>query len=398
MMPGTAERAGPLSHRRHWRAGVVQALPPPGMVDLGPGYLDPDLLPVDLLGEAYARTFAEFGSAALAYGENQGELGLRTELAARAARADGVGCGPEHVLITAGTSHAVYLVATRMAAPGDTVIVEQTGYDFGRRILVDCGLRPREVAADGSGLDPVALDEALTAERAAGNTVAFAYLSPTFHNPTGIVVPPGRRAELLAVAARHGVLVVEDDAYGELGLEPGDRCSLAGLAGYRGVVRLGTVSKTLGPGLRLGWLTAEPAVVDRLVAHGLFVSGGSANHLASLAVGTLLRTGEYDRHLDWLRDRLRDRRDALAAALRGTSAVTFRLPAGGCFLWLTATGALTEPDLLAAAHRAGVAVAAGSRFGSPRAPSIRLSYSFTSPDDLAEAGAALARELNRERR
>jgi enduracididine biosynthesis enzyme MppQ len=380
MTARTADLAGPLSHRQRWRAGVVQSVPPPGFVELGPGYLDPDLVPVDLVGEAYARALAEFGSAALAYGENQGELGLREELAARAGR-----CGPEHVLVTAGTSHALYLLATMTAAPGDTVVVEQTGYDFGRRILVDCGLRPREVAVDDAGMDPDALDEALAGRR----DVCFVYLNPTFHNPTGVVVPRERREALLAVAQRHGVPIVEDDAYADLALEPGERHSMAALAGYRGVIRLGTVSKTLGPGLRFGWMVAAPALIARLVGHGLFVSGGSANHLASLAVGELLRTGAYDRHLDWLRAQLRSRRDALAASLG--HAVSFRLPRGGCFLWLT--GARTEADLLAAADRAGVSVAAGSRFGSPRAPSIRLSYSFSSPSELAAAGAALAREI-----
>lgn len=391
MTADTAECAGPLSHRQRWCAGVVQSVSPPGVAELGPGYLDPDLIPVDLLSEAYSRVFAQFGSAALAYGDNRGEVGLRRELATRA---DGA-CGPEHVLVTAGTSHALYLLATMLASPRDTVVVEQTGYDFGRRILVDCGLRPREVATDGMGMDPRALDQVLAAE----HPVCFVYLNPTFHNPTGIVVPRGRREELLAVAARHGVLVVEDDAYAELALEPGQPCSMAGMAAYQGVVRLGTVSKTLGPGLRLGWLLADPSVVHGLVAHGLFVSGGSANHLASLALGELLRTGEYDRHLDWLRAQLRRRRDALAASLRAglRHAASFRLPEGGCFLWLTATGSGTEADLLDAARRAGVAVAAGSRFGSPGVPSIRLSYSFSSPGELAVAGDALARQLNPDR-
>jgi len=394
MTARTTDLAGPSSHRRRWRAGVVQAVSRPGVVELGPGYLSPDLLPVDLLDEAYRRVFAEYGSAALAYGENRGALDLRSELAGRAADADGRACGPDHVLITAGTSHALHLLATALGAPGGSVVVDQVGYDFGRRVLTDCGLRAREVPSDGQGMDPGALDVALARERP-----CFVYLNPTFHNPTGVVVPRARREELLAVAARYEVLVVEDDAYGELGFEPGRRCSMSGLAGYRGVVRLGTVSKTLGPGLRLGWLLADPAVTGGLVARGLFVSGGCANHLASLALGELVGSGDYDLHLDWLRTRLRWRRDALAAALSEGlgDAAEFRLPEGGCFLWLTATGATTEADLLAAAGRAGIAVAAGSRFGSPPAPSIRLSYSFSSPDELAAAGAALARELNPDR-
>ncbi|WP_033429319.1 aminotransferase class I/II-fold pyridoxal phosphate-dependent enzyme [Saccharothrix syringae] len=375
---------------------MVQSVSPPGVVDLRPGYLDPDLLPVDLLAEAYQRAFTEFGAAALSYGADQGALVLRSALAARTAEAELHACGPDNVLVTAGTSHALHLLATRLAAPGDVVLVEQTSYDFGRRILTDRGLRLRPVAMDGEGVHPGALHDAMVAERAAGGRIAFACLTPTFHNPTGLLVPAERRRELLAVAARHDVLVVEDDAYAglELGGTPVE-CSLAGLAGYRGVVRLRTFSKTLAPGLRLGWLLAAPEFVRALVAQGVFVSGGSMNHVASLAVAELIRTGAYDRHLGWLRGRLRARRDALADALRAglPADLGFELPAGGFFLWLTSRGGRTEADLLAAAGRAGVHLAGGTRFGTPAAPSLRLAYSFTPPGTLAAAGRRLAAAL-----
>jgi DNA-binding transcriptional MocR family regulator len=235
---------------------------------------------------------------------------------------------------------------------------------------------------------PEALDEAL---RTAAGKVAFVVLTPTFHNPTGIVMSLGRRRAVLEVAARHRVLLVEDDAYAELDLDgTGVPPSLASLAGQRGVVRLRTVSKVLGPGLRLGWLQADRAVVDRLASHGLLVSGGSANHLCSLAVTTLLRDGGFDRHLDWLRSRLRERRDALHGAVAEHLAgiVEVRRPQGGFFLWLNAQQ--PEAALLAAALDAGVVVAAGSRFGGTGTPAVRLSYSFNSPPVLRAAVLRLA--------
>jgi 2-aminoadipate transaminase len=402
MVPGTRARvsdsaAGPLSHDRQWRAGVVQAVCEPGVLDLAPGYLQPGLLPVDLLRDAYSDALTEFGSAALSYGANQGVDLLRTAIAARTSAADGrPWCLPANVALTAGTSHALHLVATSMAAPGQVALVERTSYDYGRRIIEDCGLTLCEVPADPAGMDPTALDEAITSAVSAGRQVAFVVLTPTFHNPTGRTVGPTRRRELLQVAARRRVLVVEDDAYGELALtDDAPPASLAGLAGGRGVVKLGSFAKTIGPGLRLGWLLAEPDVVARFVGQGVYDSGGSPNHLASLAVAVLLRDGHYDEHLRWLRTRLREQRDALLGALRAhLRGVRIDRPDGGFFLWLRFPGRQSEPRLVADAARSGVAVAAGSRFGTVDEPSVRLAYSFNSPDALAAAALRLADAWN----
>jgi enduracididine biosynthesis enzyme MppQ len=390
--PRMRQTAGPLSHDRHWHPAVVQAVSAPGTVDLGPGYLEPALLPVDLLRDAYAAALAEFGSAALSYGNNAGARVLRELIAARVADRHGGECGADQVLVTAGTSQALQLLSTTMAAPGEVVLLDRSAYDFGQRIFTDHGLRLRTVPGDPDGMHPQALDEALAAERRAGRRTAFLYLNPTFHNPTGILVSSRRRRELIEVAARHDVLIVEDDAYGELGLDGPPPSPLAVLAGHRRVVRLGSFAKTLGPGLRLGWLQADAAVVTMLAARGLLLSGGSLNHVTSLAVAVLIRDGRYDRHLDWLRGQLRSRRDRLTGALRETLGdhITFDDPAGGFFLWLRLPDTVREEEALTAAAAARVVVAAGSRFGSAGRPAVRLTYSFNSPDRLALAANRLA--------
>ncbi|MGV4925021.1 enduracididine biosynthesis enzyme MppQ [Streptomyces sp. BHT-5-2] len=382
-----------LPHTRQWRPGVVQEVAPADVLDLGPGYIEPALLPVPLLRDAYAQALAEYGAAALGYGHNPGAEPLRALLAARAAAADGRPCDPEQVVLTAGTSQALYLLATALAAPGDTVLTEELCYDLGRRIFRDCRLRPAPVAMDGSGMLPEALDEALARLAAEGARTAFVYLTPTHHNPVGHTMPTERRRRLLEVAARHDVLIVEDDAYAELPLDDDTAPppSLASLAGYRGVVRLCSFSKTLGPGLRLGWLLADRALARRLVAHGLFVSGGSLNHTTSLAVATLLAGGAYDRHLTSFRARLRDRRDALVGALRRTAGerVELRVPQGGFFLWLRFGAGADESALLAGAARAGVGIAAGSRFGTTQEVGVRLAFSFNPPAVLEQAAQRL---------
>ncbi|MFF0221625.1 enduracididine biosynthesis enzyme MppQ [Streptomyces sp. NPDC004629] len=401
MTPPTVAPAGQTvaehaSAIRHWRPGIVQDVPPPGLIDLGPGYPDPALLPVGLLRAAYHRALDEYGPAALAYGHNAGALPLREALAERAALADGHPCGPDQVLLTAGTSQALHLLSGLLGRPGDMVITDQYSYDLGRRIFTDCGLRVRAVAMDELGMDPAALREALRAEHAVGRRVAFVYVNPAFHNPTGIVVPLTRRRELLDVTREHEAVVIEDDAYAELTLDGGQSVppSFAALAGYRGVLRLGTFAKTLAPGLRLGWLLGEPALVAWLGEHGMLVSGGSLNHTTSLAVATVLRDGDYDRHLTRIRAELGKRRDALAEPLRALlgERMACRVPGGGFFLWLGpgGTDAAREETYTAAAEAAGVRLAPGSRFGAGDRPRLRLAYSFNPPAVLTEAAHRLA--------
>ncbi|ONI88806.1 hypothetical protein ALI22I_17685 [Saccharothrix sp. ALI-22-I] len=391
MVDGCSSAAGPLAHSQLWNGDVVQGGDSPEPWNLGPGYLQQELLPVDLLREAYWSALAEYGAAALGYGADNGARVVRASLAARAAVDDGVPCEADQVVLTAGTTQALYLICTALAGAGSVVLVDETSYDIGRRLFAESGLSTRQVASDPAGMDPVALAATIRAVRAEGRQVGFVYLNPTFHNPTGVVLPGPRRRELVEVAGREGVLIVEDDAYRELNLdEEKPPTSLAALADYQGVIRLGSFSKTLGPGLRLGWLITNAELAERLVSRAVFASGGCLNHTTSLAVGTML-PHSYDRHLRWLRGELRRRRDALAAVLREElpAGVGFAVPAGGFFLWLRFDSGVDDETLVSAAAQAGVRVAAGSRFGSS-GPAIRLAYSFNSPAGLTEAGHRLA--------
>lgn len=370
---------------RWWVPGVVQCPDPPGVVNLGPGYLDPELLPTELLADAYVAALREYGPAALAYGENQGPLPLRAALAARIAAADGIPCRLEQLVITAGTSMTLDIIA-RAAPAGAVVLVEQLSYDLGVEIFRSRGLRVRGIPMDADGMAPDALARAIGAE-----PVAFVYLVPTFHNPTGRVVPADRRAALLEVTRRHGITVVEDDAYADLSFEAGVvPPSMAGLAGYDGVVRLGSFAKSLAPGLRLGWLASDTATALGMADSAAFVSGGGVNHLAAMAVTWLVECGRYDEHVGRLRDRLRRRRDALVDTLRAELDHDVPRPDGGFFVWLRPPARYAETDLVARAERAGVPVAAGSRFGHTGGPAIRLAFSFHPPDRLADAASRLA--------
>lgn len=371
---------------------MVQDVAQAGVYDLGPGYLGPDLLPVSLLADAYAEALAGYGAAALSYGNNAGALPLREQLAERAAAADGVPCTAEQVVVTAGTSMALQLICAIMTSRADVALVDEFAYDYGLRILRDSGLQLEPIPGDEAGMHPEALASRLARIQSQGRRASVLYLNPTFQNPLGFTLSDQRRRALLEVISHHGVLVIEDDAYVELPLDQNPvPPSLAALSGYRNVIRLCSFSKVLGPGLRLGWMVTEPRLARQLVSHGVLASGGSLNHTASLAVSTLLADGRYDEHLHRLRQGLRDRRKAMTDLLLDglDDQIRLRPSAGGFFRWLELPSWPNENAVVGAAMRAGVRVSAGSRFGAPKAPSVRLSYSLCPPRELAEAARQL---------
>ncbi|MFI5906506.1 aminotransferase class I/II-fold pyridoxal phosphate-dependent enzyme [Dactylosporangium sp. NPDC051541] len=339
---------------------------------------------MELLAGAYRAAFAEYGAAGVTYGHDPGPETLRGRIAELC---EGGRVGVEHVAVTAGTSSGLALLARYAAAPGDVVFAEAASYDFALQLFREHGLRVCQVGGDSGGIDPARLADAVRGERAAGRRGRLLYLIPTFQNPTGTVLPVRRRRELLDVARDHELLVVEDDPYALLALDgepppPG----LGDLGGYDGVVRLGSFSKILAPGLRLGWLCGSPEYVARLTSTAVFVSGGCLNHLAAVAVERLLEAGRLAVHLRGLRAGLRRRRDLLAGAVGELLDVA--VPDGGFFMWGRVGSAELAEELLARAQAVGVSLAAGARFGDPAG--LRFSFSFQSPERIVEAGERLA--------
>lgn len=375
--------------------GLVQKVSPGGELDLGPGYLDPDLLPTSLVRNAFTTALEKYGWRALSYGADAGPWPLRELLAEMCMEWDGTPYGTDNVLVTAGTSHILDHLAARMAAPGDTVVVESPSYDLGCMILREHGLRLVGVPVDQDGVLPDALDWTVAQLRRSGARLAFAYLIPTFHNPTGALVSAERRRTVVAVARSHRLRIIEDNAYRPLPLAETDvPASLLSLADSGAVIQLGTFSKCLAPGLRLGWLIADPSSVQALASGAVFRSGGCPNHLVASATTELLAAGMFRGHLTRLRAGLTDRRDALVAGLRAglPSGYQFMVPGGGLFLWIRPPAGIAEGQLCAATQRHGVVMAPGARFSTrPSEPAVRLAFSQYGPDDLGSAAAAICR-------
>lgn len=375
---------------------LIQFVERPGIIDLGWGHPDPELVPVDALRAAAARAFDRYGADALAYGTPAGPGPLIEAIRERLLETDARAPGHEELLISGGTSPALDQVATLLTEPGDVVLVEEPTYHLAIRIFRDHPLRLVPIASDADGLQIDALAAAVHQVRQAGARPRLLYTIPTHHNPTGRCMPVTRRRELVAMAESEGIVIVEDDAYRELSYDSPPPPSLWSLSASPGtVVRLGTFAKSIAPGLRVGFVTADAATISRFADGGMLDSGGGANHFAGLVVAEYMRVGDYARRVELLRGAFRERRDSMLQALSSVmpEGSAWIEPAGGYFIWIDLPRGLDAERLLAAAESGGTSILPGPTFFVDRAggaESIRLAFSRYAPATLGEAITRLA--------
>ena len=367
---------------------IAAASSRPGTLSLASGVPAAEGYPIaefrSLLGDALRQS----GEALLQYAPAEGLPVLRDEIA-RMMRRRGVEVGAEGVLICAGSQQGLYLLARALVVPGDTVAVEAPTYIGAVSVFRAADAHVVPLPRDREGVDPLRL-EALLARR----QVKLIYLLPTFQNPTGETLGLARRRQVLAVAARYGVPIIEDDPYGELRYDGEPLPPMFQLAGADGgVAYLSTFSKVLFPGFRVGWVAGSGALIERLRREKALVDLDS-NAVVQAAVAEYLALGLLEDHLAAVRPIYRDRRDALVQGLSagGTVPATWRLPEGGFSLWVELESGLRARDVLREAMIRGVTFVPGDVFhvdGGGRS-AMRLSFPALSPDDLREAGRRLA--------
>ena len=333
------------------------------MINFGIGQPDFALLPHTLMRQVTAARFAEGDTELLNYGLEQGDGRFRRALAAFLSSGYGVDVQPQQLMITAGASQALSLLCTLFTRPGDTVFVEEPSYFLALRILQeDHRLNAVPIATDENGLILPAVEEALTRHRP-----VFLYTIPTYQNPTGRTLSQDRRQQLLALADAHDFLIVADEVYHLLDYgNPPPPPFAAHLSSGR-TLSLGSFSKILAPGLRLGWVQTTPQMARRFATSGLVDSGGGLNQFTSNLVRVALEGGGQRDYLDGLRRAYQQRVEAMDAALHrhiGDRA-TWTVPAGGFFFWLTcANQSQKTTALLQAAASAKVGFLPGRRCSS----------------------------------
>ncbi|NLE76274.1 MAG: PLP-dependent aminotransferase family protein [Chloroflexi bacterium] len=371
----------------------VQAGGPPGTIPFVYGHPDPALLPVEQIAEAAAQAMGRAGGLALQYGPEQGYGPLMDYLLAKTQRDEGLRLERAQMMFSAGAAQALDMIARRYTRPGDVVVVEGPTYHEAIATLRDYPIELRQVPCDDHGLRTDLLAERLAAWVAQGQTPRLLYVIPSFQNPSGATLTLARRQELVSLARQYGIWIVEDDVYRDLPFQAAAPPSLFALSGGEGVLRLGSFSKILAPGLRLGWIIAPPPAIQRLVTSGLKGNEGGSSPLSAHIAYAFCRNGWLEPHLKRLRDGYRTRRDALLAALADQMppGVCWNRPAGGFFIWVRLPQPLRTQDVLAAARRRLVTFAPGQQFfaqeGGER--EFRLPFSYVSPEQMREGCAVL---------
>jgi len=362
----------------------------PGILSLAGGLPSADTFPVEAVREAASRVLREAPREALQYAASEGFAPLREWVAEQMAR-QGVAASAAHVLITTGSQQGLDLVGKVLIDSGSTVAVESPTYLGALQAFV--AYEPAFVAVEGDEGGP--LPQALA--RAAG--ARFLYALPNFQNPSGRTIDADRRAELARAAEAVGVPIVEDNPYGDLWYDAPPPAPIA--SHWRaGTVYLGSFSKVLAPGLRLGYLVAPPAIFAKLVqakqAADLHTPGFNQR-----IVHEIVRGGFLDAHVPTIRARYRVQRDAMAAALRahlpseGELACRWRMPGGGMFFWVELPESVDSEALLAKAIERGVAFVPGAPFfaGAPRRNTMRLSFVTLGAEAIERGVAAIAAAL-----
>jgi 2-aminoadipate transaminase len=370
----------------------------PEMISFAGGLPAPEVFPVKHVEMAAHKVLTEHGEQALQYGATEGYRPLR-ELLARRLSHGKLQLTVDNVLIVSGSQQALDLLGKIIIDPGDRIVVEAPTYMGALQAWSSYGAAYVMVAVDEQGMQTDLLEEALQ------QNPKYIYVLPNFQNPTGVTLTEERRRTLIQQARRYGVPIVEDDPYGELRFEGEPLPSLLALEGeqqegtYQGNgIYLGTFSKIMAPGMRLGWVIAPAQVISKLVQAKQGVDLHTSTFTQMIAY-ELLKDGFLDEHVHLIRRVYQERRDAMLAAMEEyfPEEVKWTHPEGGMFLWVTLPEGSDATELLKPAMERNVVFVPGASFypnGGGR-NTMRLNYSHDKPERIREGIGRLARVLHK---
>lgn len=353
----------------------------PEIIDLGVGQPSPSLLPLKSVKMAAESFFAESDSDFLAYGPEEGDGHFRRSLAGFLASTYKCPVQSEDLFVTAGASQGLDLICTLLTSSGDTIFCEDPSYFLSLKIFADHDLRLVPLPLDSQGLDTDALKKRLQA-----GVPKFVYLIPTYHNPSGVILAAERRKALVELAERYDFFIVADEVYHLLSYRDRPPQPMAGWVRSQKVLSLGSFSKILAPGMRLGWIQTDPVIWQGFASRGLLQSGGGLNPFATAAMKKAIDLGLLQQNLLSLKkiygQRLRFLKGLISQYL--PDAELFEDSQGGFFLWLGLASGVDCEDLLPRARAQGVGFLPGNRFShqSRFQNWMRLSISFYQEPEL----------------
>lgn len=365
----------------------------PEVVSLAGGMPYVNALDADQFADLTARVIREQGTTALQYGSGQGDPKLREQILEIISLV-GVQAEPDDIVVTPGSQMALDLVVKIFCDPGDTVLVESPSYVGALGVFRSYQCNVVHVAMDEYGLCPESLGQALSSNQ----NVKLIYTIPSFQNPAGLTQNQQRRKEILAVATKFGVPILEDDPYGLLGFEGEPPQAIRALDALN-VIYLGSFSKTIASGLRLGWVVAPPGIRDKIILAAEAATLCPSN-FTQLTISRYLSEQPWLEQIKVFKDLYRERRDALLDSMQELmpAGTTWTMPEGGFYSWVTLPPGLDAAAMLPRAVSGLVAYVPGTGFYADGQGSqyLRLSYCYPEPDRIREGVRRLVAVMEQE--
>jgi 2-aminoadipate transaminase len=390
-----ADRAAGLS------ASEVRALfavaSRPEVVSLAGGMPFVSALPTALIKDSFDRVMTESGPQALQYGSGQGTPAIREHILEVMAL-EGIRGGVDDVVVTTGSQQGLDLVTKLFIDPGDVVLAEAPSYVGAIGVFRSYQAEISHVPLDDDGLIPEALRERIASLKAAGKTIKFLYTIPNFHNPAGVTLSWDRRVEILEICRENEILVLEDNPYGLLYFDGPPPQAMRSVE-EDGVIYLGSFSKTLAPGFRIGWILAPHAIREKLIlANESAILSPSS--FSQFVVSEYLSTADWKGQIDVFRGVYRERRDAMLGALHDHFPdLSWTVPNGGFYVWLTLPPTLDSKSMLPRAVKELVAYTPGTAFFADGGGHgfMRLSFCYPTPETIKLGIRRLATVIDGER-
>lgn len=365
-----------------WAAASPDARP---VISFGGGLPDIPSLPGEALLRAARTVINREQREALQYGGTFGPTPLREAIAERSSVIEGFPVAVDRVLVSSGSAHAIGVVCEALVDPGDIVLVESPNFPGSMRTLRTFGAEQIAVPMDEEGLRVDRLAETLQRLADSGRRAKFLYCIPTHQNPAGCTLPIARREKVLELARQHKMLVLEDDAYGELWFETPPPPSLFALSKGDQAIKVSSFSKIIATGLRMGWTMGPAPIISRMAA--VRYDMGTSPFMGRV-IAEMIRNGDLDRHIVDLRSIYRRKLDRVEAALKQYCApyCSYAAPLGGFFLWLKLRPGISASDVQVAANERGVIIGQGPQFFADGQATnhIRLAFSYVGMEDIEE--------------
>jgi len=363
---------------------ILKLLQKPGMISFAGGLPSPETFPVEELKAIAVEVLEKDGQAALQYSTTEGDPLLRKLLAERHTR-QGLNLTAENIIITTGSQQALDLIGRIFIDQDDHVLCGLPSYLGGINAFQTYGARMKGIPLDDQGMIPAELEKSVLTLKSLGRKVKFIYIIPDFQNPAGITVPESRRIEIIEIAEKYDLLIVEDSPYREIRFEGEAQPMMYSLDRYGRVITLCTFSKIFAPGFRVGWIIANPLVLDRIVMAKQTADLCTSAFMQKILAG-YIQKGLLEKNLPATIALYRERRDHMLSCLKKhmPDGVKWTEPHGGLFLFVTLPRGLDAGEILRKAIENNVAFVDGATFfcNDSGHNTMRINFSYSTHEEI----------------